>query len=267
MQTVIVIPSRYGSTRFPGKPLSPVAGVSLLERVYRIARSVSGVDAVFVATDDERIVQHVTDFGGQAIMTGECENGTERVWQAVEQLPQNPDIIINLQGDAVLTPPWVIQAVGDELRCNANVQLCTPAVRMDDTSYRKLQAAKAAGEVGGTTVTVNKNGDALYFSKAIIPYVRKASTPLPVLRHIGLYGYRYQALKQYLSLPPSMLELTEGLEQLRALENGIPIRVVEVNYTDPESGKLRSHWAVDTPEDAKRAEDIIANEGELLPCA
>lgn len=259
MDVVIVIPSRYGSSRFPGKPLAMIEGKSLVQRVYEIANSIDYVSQVIVATDDDRIADHVIGLGGNAIMTHDCYNGSERVWQAIEQMNDKPEIIINLQGDAVLTPPWTIQAVVDEMLANEDVQVCTPAVRMTPAVYQKLMDAKAAGEVGGTTVTFDKNHDAMYFSKTIIPYVRdKVGDELPVFRHIGLYGYRYDALREYLDMEPTILEQTEGLEQLRILENGLPIRVVEVSY------KGKTHWAVDTPEDAVRAAEIIQNEGELV---
>lgn len=265
MKVVIVIPSRYGSSRFPGKPLAEIEGKSLVQRVYEVGKAVEHVTDVVVATDDERISSHVEGFGGKAVMTGECVNGSERAWQAIEQLGYQPDIIINLQGDAVLTPPWTIQAVVDEMLRDEAVKVCTPAVRMTDEIYAKLLAAKEAGEVGGTTVTFNKNHDAMYFSKTIIPYVReRVGEKLPVFRHIGLYGYRYDALKDYLGMEPTVLELTEGLEQLRLLENAVPIRIVEVDYKDPKTGKNRTHWAVDTPEDANRAAEIIRTEGELV---
>jgi 3-deoxy-manno-octulosonate cytidylyltransferase (CMP-KDO synthetase) len=261
MDVVIVIPARYGSSRFPGKPLAMIEGKSLVQRVYEIANSVEYVSQVIVATDDERIADHVVELGGNAVMTHDCYNGSERVWQVIEQMNDKPDIIINLQGDAVLTPPWTIQAVVDEMLANEDVQVCTPAVRMTPPIYEKLMEAKAAGEVGGTTVTFNKNHDAMYFSKTIIPFIRELeSEDLPVFRHIGLYGYRYDALKDYLDMEPTILEQTEGLEQLRLLENAIPIRVVEVAYDG------RTHWAVDTPEDAQRAAAIIQEEGELIEC-
>lgn len=259
MDVVIVIPARYGSSRFPGKPLAIIEGKSLIQRVYEIANSVDYVSQVIVATDDDRIANHVIELGGNAVMTHDCYNGSERVWQAIEQMNDKPDIIINLQGDAVLTPPWVIQAVVDEMLANEDVEVCTPAVRMDKFSCDKLKAAKDAGEVGGTTVTFNKNHDAMYFSKTIIPFVRdQVDNNFPVFRHIGLYGYRYDTLKEYLDMEPTTLEMTEGLEQLRLLENAIPIRVVEVDYEG------RSHWAVDSPADADRAAEIIMEEGELV---
>lgn len=259
MQIVIVIPARIGSTRFPEKPLADIAGKSLIQRMWDIASAVDGVDGVFVATDAEKIATHVESFGGRAIMTpSECANGTERAYAAVQQLENPPEIIINLQGDAVLTPPYVIQPLVDAMRADASINFGTVAARLDKPTYDKMVAAKQAGEVGGTTVTFDKNHNALYFSKGVIPFMRYPVEPLPVFKHIGLYGYRFGTLEQYLSLPMGPLEEAESLEQLRALEHGIPIKVVEVDY------KGRTPWAVDSPEDAKRVEEIIAAEGELL---
>lgn len=260
MKTVIVIPARYGSTRLPGKPLKEIAGISMVRRMWHIAKAVTGVSDVLVATDDERIITHVEAFGGRAVLTGECENGTERAWQAIKHLNYQPDNVVNLQGDAVLTPPWVVQAVVNELNSKNNADIVTPAVQLTPEVYAKFKAAKNAGEVGGTTVAIDNKGFALYFSKSVIPFIRKMPTDgtLPVYRHIGLYGYRYHALERYLSLPPGKLELVESLEQLRALENGMPVKVVVVDYQG------RTHWAVDSAEDAKRAEEIIAAEGELV---
>ena len=260
MNIVAVIPARFGSTRFPGKPLADVAGRSLIRRVYDIASAAEGVTQVLVATDDDRIQEHVESFGGTAVMTPEsCRNGTERVHAAIQGLEQRPDAVINLQGDAVLTPPWVLEAVAAEMRAHPELPMVTPAARLDESSLALLMEAKSAGEVGGTTVVFNKAGDALYFSKAIIPYVRDASGGSPTYRHIGLYGYTTSALEQLIALPASPLELTEGLEQLRALDNGMPIRVVEVDY------RGRRHLAIDSPEDLRRVESLIAEEGGLVP--
>ena len=260
MKTAIVIPARYGSTRYPGKPLADIFGKSMIRRIWDIASAVEGVDQVIVATDDDRIIEHVEGFGGTAVMTDEtCENGTVRVCQAIERLEgDKPDIIINLQGDAVLTPPWVIQPLVDMFK-DETVQYGTIATRLTEEVYEKLKAAKAAGEVSGTTVVQDKNGDALYFSKSLIPYVRKVvGDEFPVMRHIGMYGYRYDALKKYIELPETDIENVEGLEQLRVLWHGHKMRVAEVDY------RGRTHWAVDSPEDAWRAKEIIAEEGELV---
>ncbi len=258
-RTVCVIPARYGSTRFPGKPLADVAGRSLIQRVYEIAHAANGVDEVIVATDDTRIAEHVRAFGGTAAMTPpECRNGTERVHAAVS-LGHMPARIINLQGDAVLTPPWVLEAVAQEMIASPEIPIVTPAARLDEGSLAMLREAKAAGEVGGTSVVFDKNGDALYFSKALIPFIRDAKGGAPSFRHIGLYGYSAEGLAQFMALPPSPLELTEGLEQLRALENGMRVRVVEVDY------RGRRHLAIDSPEDLLRVEGLLKQDGELTP--
>ncbi|MFZ2620663.1 MAG: 3-deoxy-manno-octulosonate cytidylyltransferase [Alphaproteobacteria bacterium] len=259
MTTAIIIPARYGSTRLPGKPLMQIAGKSMIQRVVEIAHSVQGVDVVAVATDDARIQAHVESFGGTAVMTREdAPNGTARVFEAAQKLAVRPDVVLNFQGDSPLTPPWIIAPVVAALQQNG-VQVATPATRMTAESYAKLKAAKAGGEVGGTTVVCAENGDALYFSKSLIPFVRKidAASRFPVLRHVGLYGYTFKALENYFAWGECELENVEGLEQLRFLYHGVPIRVMEVDY------KGRSHWGVDSAEDAKRVEEYIAREGEL----
>jgi 3-deoxy-manno-octulosonate cytidylyltransferase (CMP-KDO synthetase) len=260
----VVIPARYGSTRFVGKPLKMIDGRSMIHRVWSLAKAAAGVTAVYVATDDDRIASHIRAFGGEAVMTpSECVDGTERVLWTARALPTPPAIVINLQGDAVLTPPWVIEAMVEEMLSDPAVELATPAVRMDRRSYETLRATKQAGEVGGTTVTFDKRHNALYFSKSVIPFVRADSeddgASLPVYRHIGLYAYRFATLLRCVAMEPGPLERAEKLEQLRALENGIPLRVVEVDY------RGRTHWAVDSPEDLLRVEEIIRAEGELLP--
>jgi 3-deoxy-manno-octulosonate cytidylyltransferase (CMP-KDO synthetase) len=260
VSNVIVIPARFGSTRLPGKPLVQIKGKSLLHRVWSIAKAIKRVDAVYIATDDKRISDHAQSFGAEVIMTPvDCLNGTERVFAAIETLNPLPEIILNLQGDAVLTPPWAIQALLDKMVEDKSIGLATTAAQMDMEQYARMQSSKSNGRVGGTTVVFDKNKNALYFSKTMIPFLRdKTIQPLPVYRHIGLYVFRYPMLKQYLSLSPSPLEITEGLEQLRALENGIPIKVVTVDYQG------RTHWAVDSQDDVTIVEKIISEEGELV---
>lgn len=256
----IIIPARYGSTRFPGKPLAPVAGIPLLQRVWALAVSVVGREGVTIATDDERIATFCQKIGAQYVMTeSSLPNGTERVYAALAALPSTVNAVLNLQGDAVLTPPSVIAALLQEMQDHPTLPMVTPAVRMSAASFNALRAAKDAGEVGGTTVVFDHARDALYFSKSIIPFVREAIDPLPVYRHIGFYGYRRDALQRLVSLPEGTLERVEKLEQLRALENSMKIRVVLVDYQG------RSHTGVDSPEDLKRAEQLISTEGELLP--
>ncbi|MBV6631557.1 MAG: 3-deoxy-manno-octulosonate cytidylyltransferase [Alphaproteobacteria bacterium] len=258
-QTAIIIPARYGSSRFPGKPMAKIAGTAMLERVWRIAKAVERVDAVYVATDDDRIAKLVTDFGGEAVMTPTtCRNGTERSLATLAEIDVQPDIVLNLQGDAVLTPPWILQALVDAMQDDVGLTMATPAVRMTAKQVADLVAAKADGQVSGTTVTFDSKYRALYFSKRVIPYVRGRSDAPPIYRHIGLYAYRRDVLETLCGLEPGPLEQAEQLEQLRALENGIGIQVVEVDY------RGRTHWSVDAPEDVVKVEELIAEEGELV---
>jgi 3-deoxy-manno-octulosonate cytidylyltransferase (CMP-KDO synthetase) len=261
METIIVIPARYGSSRYPGKPLAPVMGRSLLERVWRIGKAVPGVSRVLVATDDARIAEHVRSFGGESVMTSErCANGSERAYEAIQNLGVQADVVVNLQGDAVLMPPWVVGALVQEMNRDTTVQIATPAVRLTADQYKSMSAMKGAGVVSGTTVTFGKSGDALYFSKGIIPFVRSAPATgePPIFQHIGVYAYRAEALKRYIGLPQGMFEEVEQLEQLRALENGMPIRVVQVSLQG------RTMWSIDNPQDVARVEEIIRAEGELV---
>jgi 3-deoxy-manno-octulosonate cytidylyltransferase (CMP-KDO synthetase) len=259
MSVIAVIPARYGSTRLPGKPLTTIAGRLMVERVWLSARNAEGVDRVVVATDDQRIVDAVEAFGGEAVMTDpNCRNGTERALDAVKCIQSDADTIINVQGDAALIPPWVIGDVAAAMREDAALQMATPAVRMPTETADRMREMKAKGIVGGTTVVFNKHMDALYFSKGVIPFQRHPEAGTPTHQHIGLYGYRKDTLEKIVSLEPSPLERAESLEQLRALENGIPIRIVMTDY------RGRSAWSVDSPEDVSVVEGIIAREGELV---
>lgn len=261
MDIAIVIPSRYGSRRFPGKPMVPIRGHSLLNRVWRIASAVTGVNRVFVATEDERVAEHARSFGATVLMTSpECRNGTERVWEAMRGLPNPPNAVINLQGDAVLTPPWVVQALVDAFHADPGLSMVTAAVHCSWAQYHDLVKLKQASPTSGTTVVMDKFGHALYFSKGIIPYLRitDPERPPPVHRHIGIYGYSMAALKLLSSLPPTPLEEAEQLEQLRALENGIAIKVALVDYQG------RTHGSIDAPEDLVEVEAIIDAQGELV---
>lgn len=260
MDIVIVIPSRYGSRRYPGKPLARIRGRSLLRRVWEIGNSVTGISGVHIATDDARIAEHAKDFGADAVMTpADCVNGTERVLAAIRTLPKRPDAVVNLQGDAALTPPWVLQALVDALRTDPKVRIATPATRCTLADVRDMEESKRRNPESGTLVVLDRNNDALYFSKSMIPHLRLREENPPVHHHVGIYGYRTEALETLCALPESPLEHAEQLEQLRALENGIPVRVVIVDY------RGRSHWSVDTPDDLAKVEEIIAREGELLP--
>lgn len=260
MKIVIIIPARYGSTRFPGKPMALIAGRSLLHRAFAIAKAVERVAGVYVTTDDERIAEHARGFGAEVLMTPEhCRSGTERVFAAAKMLALRPDAVINLQGDAVLTPPWVVQAIADAFHTEPTLSLVTPAVRLSLAQWAELKEMKAQAPSSGTLVTFGRHGDALYFSKAVIPFLRDPSQdPPPLYRHIGIYGYAFETLNNLSDLDQTPLEKAEQLEQLRALEHGIPIRVVVVAY------RGRTHWSVDVPADIRKVEEIIAREGELV---
>ncbi|OIZ95571.1 hypothetical protein A1D18_01410 [Candidatus Rickettsiella isopodorum] len=258
-KNVIIIPARYASSRFPGKPLTLIKGHSLIYRVWSIAKTIKSVDEVYIATDHADIQRHAINFGAKVLMTAEQNNGTERSFFALSLLENKPNIILNLQGDAVLTPPWVLQALIDAMIANVKLEITTPATLINAEQYSVMQKAKLNGEVGGTMVVFDKDLNALYFSKSMIPYLRDTQMGSPPLyRHIGLYAYRYSALEKYIALPPTPLEKLEGLEQLRVLENGQSIRVVLVDY------KGHTHASIDSPEDVIRVERLIEAEGELV---
>jgi 3-deoxy-manno-octulosonate cytidylyltransferase (CMP-KDO synthetase) len=257
-QVAIVIPARYASSRFPGKPLHSIAGVSMLRRVWNIAKATRAGARVVIATDDRRIVDHARSFGAEAVMTSDnCRNGTERVFETLEGAQIASDLVINLQGDALLTPPWVLDAMIQEMLDDSAVEMVTPAVALDEAALSAFVAHKAATPASGTSVVFDTKRDALYFSKVVIPFMRQRGLT-SVYRHIGLYGYRRECLAKYIALKQGPLELTEGLEQLRALEHGMKLRVTIVDY------RGRTHGSVDAPEDVRVIEDIIAREGELL---
>lgn len=261
MDIAIVIPSRYGSKRLPGKPMLPIRGKSLLHRVWSIGKAVTGVSEVYVATDDERIADHARSFGAVPVMTSpDCANGTERAHAAIRTLSRRPDAVINLQGDAALTPPWVVQALVDAFHADPSISIVTAAVHCTWEQLAALEEHKRSNPASGTLVTMDRNGRALYFSKTIIPFLRTRDTTKkpPVFRHIGIYGYSADALDRLATLEPTPLEQAEQLEQLRALENGIPIQVVTVDY------RGRTHGSVDSPADVDVVEAIIEREGELV---
>lgn len=231
----IVIPARYASTRFPAKPLAMLRGAGgvakpLIERSHGAACAVMGREAVHIATDDARIAQAAARFGGRAIMTPEnCANGTERVAAALNDLPEAAGIIINFQGDALLTPPDLVAALIEHMRAHPDCGVATVGVRCSPGAYRHLVADQMAGRVGGTTVVVNARDEALYFSKRVLPHIPPGDAlekAPPVLLHLGLYAYRRAALQHYAALPPCDLERIEGLEQLRFLVHDVPVTVL-----------------------------------------
>ena len=230
----VIIPARYDSSRFPGKPLVDVHGSTgvpkrLIQRSWDAAVTASEKANVWVATDDVRIAEVARSFGGQVIMTSsQCRNGTERCAEAAKQIPDCPEIVINFQGDAPLTPPSIVTQLVEALALDTSAAMATPAVRCSPSTYDHLDSDSASGRVGGTTVVFNRDNQALYFSKRMLPYV-SPQTPSPaeyVHLHLGIYAYRRQELVRYGAAPPSPLELLEGLEQLRFLDQGQIVKVV-----------------------------------------
>ncbi|HEV7922167.1 MAG TPA: 3-deoxy-manno-octulosonate cytidylyltransferase [Thermoanaerobaculia bacterium] len=239
MAAVIVVPARYGSTRFPGKPLVPIAGVSLIERVYRRAVGSARAAAVYVATDDGRIASHVTSFGGKVVAPeGEFQSGTDRIAAALPlieaQEGQRFDLIINVQGDEPLIDIATVDTLIAMLT-EGGAEMGTLASPLEsDEEHRARDIVK---------VVIDDAGNALYFSRAPIGSRETA------LRHIGVYAYRRDAIQRFVALPPSPLELAESLEQLRALQRGFRIAVLKTS---------KPHLGVDRPEDVARVESELA---------
>ena len=232
----IIIPARFASTRYPGKPLVALRGATgasktLIQRSWECATAVNGRAGVWVATDDERIAAEVECFGGQVVMTSpDCVNGTERCADAVSQIGAVAEVIVNLQGDAPLSPQFAIERLVERL-AEDDAAMATPAVPCARSTYEHLLADRAEGRVGGTTVVFNRAHRALYFSKEVIPYVpagEAGQQNAAVYLHLGLYAYRLPALERYRSAPPSRLEQLEGLEQLRFLDLDMTISIVEL---------------------------------------
>lgn len=262
MQTVIFIPARYPSTRFPGKPLAMLTGAtgearSLIRRSWDAACAVKGVDAVRVLTDDDRIAEAARDFGADVLMTSDApRNGTERCAEALSLLDTEPELIVNLQGDAPLTPPHYVEALLAVMAAEPDVAMATPVLRTGADHLAALQADRKAGRVGATTAVFGATGHALYFSKEIVPFYDNApADAVPVFHHVGCYAYRPAALRTYAALPEGPLEKREGLEQLRFLENGIPVRCVEVD------ARGRAFWELNNPSDIPLIEAIMKEEG------
>ena len=238
MSALIIIPARYASSRYPGKPLAPLTGATgiakpLIQRSYESACRVGGDNRVYVATDDERIASAVRDFGGDIVMTpAKCVNGTERVAAALDMLQVDVDVVVNFQGDGLLTPPDLVESLIAHMHSNADCQVATVAVRCSPSAYRHLVDDQAQGRVGGTTVVLDERDDALYFSKRVLPHIipgHALENDPPILLHLGLYAYRRTALKKYLSFSETALERTEGLEQLRFLYHSIPVHVIKAD--------------------------------------
>lgn len=260
MKIAIVIPARYGSTRFPGKPLAQIGGRSMLSRVVHVARNAAqGLEdvSIFVTSEDQRIADHAQALGVACYLTAEdCPTGSDRALAAIEMSGQKFDFVVNLQGDAPFTPVTVVRALIEAYRANPQIEVVTPVHRLRWEDLDRLREAKKTTPFSGTTAIVNSAGEALWFSKTILPAIRKEdrSQPFsPVHQHIGLYGFRVDVLKTFCSLPTGTYEALEGLEQLRLLENGIKIQTVAVEAAE---GLIQS--GIDTPEDLERAEKMLA---------
>lgn len=260
MKTAIIIPARFGSTRFPGKPLAEIAGQTMLSRVVDVAREAAAQFddvGVFVTTEDQRIANHAKEIGVECIMTGDCATGSDRVLSAAKTLHEKPDFIVNLQGDAPFTPASVIVAILQEAQ-KYDYSVITPVHRLSWADLDRLRELKKATPFSGTTCIRDAgDGRAVWFSKNIIPAIRqedRSQDSSPIFQHMGLYGYRFDALEQFCALPQGYYEQLEGLEQLRLLENGIPIFTVKV-LASPKTIQA----GIDSPEDLKRAEEMLGS--------
>jgi 3-deoxy-manno-octulosonate cytidylyltransferase (CMP-KDO synthetase) len=256
---VAIIPARFASTRLPGKPLSDIHGKPMIQHVYERVSKARGVDRTLVATDDERIASAVRAFGGEAVMTSTAHaSGTDRLAEAARSI--DADVLVNAQGDEPMLDPAAIDSAVAALRDDPTVPLATVS-----TSFRDEDEVLASTAV---KVVVDGRGDALYFSRSVIPHVRGARDARDgarqamarglTARHVGLYVYRREALLQLASLPPTAIELAEGLEQLRALHAGMRIRVVHLPA-------LFTGVAVDTPEDLERVRGLMSGLAPQTP--
>lgn len=265
MSDLIVIPARYGSTRLPGKPLLPIAGRLLLERVAAIAIDAArqlGDAEVVVATDDERIRAAATGLGLEAVMTSpDITSGSGRALAAMRATGRTPELVVNLQGDAPFTAAaHIVEIVRHARQCSADVT--TPVVQLDWARLDAMRQHKLKTPASGTTCIRDASGRAIWFSKDVLPFMRKEAAlreaePLsPVLQHVGLYCYRRAALEAFEAASPSYYEVLEGLEQLRILDLGLRIDAVMVPFA-----KITMS-GVDSPADAARAEALIAEHGD-----
>lgn len=247
MKFIAIIPARYASTRFPGKPLALLGGLPVIQRVYEQAISV--LPEAYVATDDERIFQCVEAFGGRAVMTRtDHKSGTDRIQEAVEHIGTDADVIINIQGDEPFVQASQLQTL---------MQLFDDTTTQIGTLGKRFESLEAVQNPNSPKIVCDQRGFALYFSRSVIPFVRGKETAewlkhYPFLKHLGLYAYRREVLREVTQLPQSPLEQAESLEQLRWLENGYRIRV---GLTDVET------VGIDTPEDLTRAEAFLAARG------
>jgi 3-deoxy-manno-octulosonate cytidylyltransferase (CMP-KDO synthetase) len=230
-----IIPARYASTRLPGKPLIDIGGKTMIQRVYEQASMCNDLSEVVVATDDERIYNHVRSFGGKCIMTAEShQSGTDRCAEAASKLEIIPDAVINIQGDEPFISPNQIGLIAQAF-AQPNTQIATLC--------KKIEHEQDVANPNWVKVVANNHGNAMYFSRSVIPYRRNQGAAITYMKHIGIYGYQFDVLNELANLAPSSLELAESLEQLRWLEHGYQIRLIETNVEG---------ISIDTPEDLKR---------------
>lgn len=261
MSVLIVIPARYASSRYPGKPLVELRGAdgqarTLIQRSWDAAMQVGGVDRVVVATDDARIRAVSEGFGAEVVMTSDtCRNGTERCAEAFDRLGGGFEIVVNLQGDAPLTPHWFVESLVAGLSADPVAEVATPVLRCDGAALNGFLQDRREGRVGGTTAVFGRDRKALYFSKEVIPYTGRRyadDEATPVFHHVGVYAYRPSALVAYPRWEAGPLEELEGLEQLRFLERERPVLCVEVE------ARGRQFWELNNPEDVPRIEAMLA---------
>lgn len=239
---VAVIPARWDSTRFPGKILADIAGLPMIAHVVRRASEAETVEHVIVATDDRRIADAAEKAGAEAVMTGECPSGTDRVAEALRGRDEW-DVVIDVQGDEPLLSGENIDVLVRGMEQDHEVPMATLCRPLETDRADDPNAVKVVRDV---------RGRALYFSRSAIPYPREQQIAAPLWRlHLGIYGFRREALARFVALTPSPLEQAEALEQLRALENGIPILVLDAPHPS---------YGVDTPEDLRRVEEIMRRE-------
>lgn len=243
MKFMAIIPARYASTRFPGKPLAVLGGKTVIQRVYEQVSSV--LSDVYVATDDQRIYDCVEGFGGKAVMTREDhKSGTDRIEEAVEKIGTDADVIINVQGDEPFIQPSQVETL---------MHLFDASETQIGTLGKLFESMEAVENPNSPKIVTDNRGFALYFSRSVIPYIRGKErndwlSQYPFLKHLGIYAYRREVLAEVTRLPQSSLEKAESLEQLRWLQNGYRIRV---GLTDVET------IGIDTPEDLQRAEQFL----------
>lgn len=257
----LIIPARIGSSRFPGKPLAMLRGVDgvakpLIRRTWEAACRVEGIDRVLVATDDARIADVVARFGGEAIMTSTaCRNGSERCAEAVTRAAVRDGVIVNLQGDAPLTPAAVTTALVEAMLADPGIAVTSAMVLCSPALAGRLIAAERDGAPAGATVVVDRRSDALYFSRHVLPWSNGDAGDAATFMHLGVYAYRTAALARYAATAPSAAEIAEGLEQLRFLDAGIRIRMV------PLHAPVEGLWEVNHPGDIALVEAALRLRG------